>query len=215
MSTAYFQQLLTQYNTLLNFESHRPKTDACIQIESELWQKYGCKKAVLIIDMSGFSKLTEQYGVVHYLSMIQRMETIVSTKIAIGDHGGIIVKFFADNCLIVFPDTLSAIQFSILLNDVFDIGNIVTPDELDIYISCGIDFGDILMVGGKDCFGNAVNRASKLGEDIAKAGQILVTQEAMSCIPESEDIKTVSKQTITISKVELVYHDIDHSKKAR
>ena len=45
----------------------------------------------------------------------------------------------------------------------------MTSEDLDIYISCGIDYGRILLVDDKDCFGDAVNRASKLGEDVRRS----------------------------------------------
>ncbi len=39
-------------------------------------------------------------------------------------------------------------------------------------------------------FGDPVNKASKLGEDIAKPGQILVTAEAMALVSSSLNINT-------------------------
>jgi class 3 adenylate cyclase len=72
----------------------------------------------------------------------------------------------------------------------FQAENLLTSDELDIHISCGIDYGKILVVGRKDCFGDPVNRASKMGEVVANAGEILITEEAMQMIPLEAGIKT-------------------------
>jgi class 3 adenylate cyclase len=41
----------------------------------------------------------------------------------------------------------------------------------------GIDFGKFLLIPGKDAFGDAVNTAHKLGEDVARASEVLVTEE--------------------------------------
>jgi class 3 adenylate cyclase len=38
-------------------------------------------------------------------------------------------------------------------------------------------YGDMLLVGDEDVFGAEVNAASKLGEDTAKSGEILVTNQ--------------------------------------
>ena len=57
------------------------------------------------------------------------------------------------------------------------------------HIACGIDQGKILIVGNEDCFGDAVDRACKLGEDIAAAGEILVTQDAIKTITSELDFK--------------------------
>lgn len=41
--------------------------------------------------------------------------------------------------------------------------------------SVGIDVGDLLLLETEDCFGDAVNLAYKLGEDIARPGEVMVT----------------------------------------
>ena len=67
--------------------------------------------------------------------------------------------------------------------------NLLTADELDIHLSIGIDYGKILIVNNRDIFGDAVNRACKLGEDIAAAGEVLATKEAMDLIPKEAEIQ--------------------------
>src|SRR5258706_13165189 len=90
----------------------------------------------------------------------------------------------------------------------FDAANILTPDDLDIRIACGIDYGKILVVGSEDCFGDAVNRASKLGEDVAEAGDILVTKEAMQLVPQEAGIKT-REISIPISGLEIPAYAVE------
>ena len=67
------------------------------------------------------------------------------------------------------------------------------------------------MVGHEDCFGDPVNRASKMGEDLALAGEILVTKEAMEMIPNSAGIKAremnVSISGITIPAYQIQYRN--------
>ena len=196
MSDSHFWGLLLEYNLELDCDSENPKTNRNMAIESELWERYGCSKATLVIDMSGFTKLTQQHGIVHYLSMVSHMKEMVSAKISMYD--GVVVKFIADHCLAVFSEPLPAIRFCEDLNNTFNMGNVVTPDELDIYISCGVDFGDVLMLGERECYGNAVNRATKLAKNIAMPGQVLATQEAIELIPETENIN-IEHQDNTLS----------------
>ena len=120
-----------------------------------------------------------------------------------------VVKFEADNCFAVFDEPKHAVQAAIALNLAFDAANILTPDELDIKISCGIDFGDILLIDGDDMFGQPVNLASKLGEDIAETGQILITKNAMSMVPKELDIKSTPVKH-AISKVEIEGFEINY-----
>ena len=46
-----------------------------------------------------------------------------------------------------------------------------------------------MLIDDNDFFGNAVNRASKLGEDLAHPGEIFVTQKAMDLIPKEAGIE--------------------------
>lgn len=163
------------------------------QIEQELWDEYGASICVLAIDMSGFTRLTQKHGVVHYLSMIRRMQ--LTARPIIESYDGTVVKFEADNAFAYFDRPGNAIRASISLNLAMNSANILTPDELDLYVSCGIDFGKCLIPHPGDFFGAPVNMASKLGEDLGKAGQILVTEEAMELVPESHGIKT---ETVTV-----------------
>jgi class 3 adenylate cyclase len=78
------------------------------RIEENLWGEYGAEHAVFVLDMSGFSLLTRKYGIVHYLSMVQRMQQ--TTEPIIQSYGGIMIKYEADNCFAVFPEVLPAVQ---------------------------------------------------------------------------------------------------------
>jgi hypothetical protein len=45
------------------------------------------------------------------------------------------------------------------------------------------------LVGDKDCFDDPVNRACKLGEDVAASDEILVTKDAMSTVTSELDFQ--------------------------
>jgi adenylate cyclase len=180
-SSEKFQDLLLKYSQTEEPEKRK-------KIEKVLWEKYGQEQTVFVLDMSGFSRLTHKYGIVHYLSMVRRMQLICDPIIKSFD--GYMIKFEADNCFAVFPTPLQAVNAAIDMQHAFDSANLLTEDDLDIHIACGIDYGKILIVDDEDCFGDAVNRASKLGEDVAKADEILVTKEAMQMIPSNAGIKS-------------------------
>lgn len=175
------------------------------EIEKELWDEFGTELAVFVLDMSGFSLLTRKYGIVHYLSMVKRMQ--LTTEPIVKSYGGSMIKYEADNCFAVFPDSLSAVNAALAMQHAFEASNLMTSDDLDIYISCGIDYGRILVIKGEDCFGDAVNRASKLGEDIAAAREVLITKEAMDMIPVEANIKA-KEMSISISGLSVTAYSI-------
>lgn len=174
------------HELLLNFSQSERGEDRH-RIEEKLWNEYGAEYAVFVLDMSGFSLLTRKYGIIHYLSMVRRMQ--LTTEPIIKSYGGTMIKYEADNCFAIFPDPLSAINAAIAMQHAFRAANLVTSTDLDIHISCGIDYGKILIVGNEDCFGDPVNRACKMGEDLAGSGEILVTKEAMEMIPAETGIQ--------------------------
>src|SRR6266498_906645 len=195
-----FQQQLLRY-------SQTEVLDQRKEIETALWTDYGAEYAVFVLDMSGFSLLTRKYGIVHYLSMVRRMQ--LTTEPIVKSYSGSMIKYEADNCFAVFPDSLSAVNAAVAMQYAFAASNILTPDDFDIHITCGIDYGKLLIIGHEDCFGDPVNRASKMGEDLAAAGEVLVTKEAMEMIPDSANIKAreivVSISGITIPAFVIQY----------
>jgi len=194
---------------LLSF-SQAEETEIRQQIESELWKEFGAEYAVFVLDMSGFSLLTRKYGIVHYLSMVKRMQ--LTTEPIVKSYGGSMIKYDADNCFAVFPDPLSAVNAAIAMQHAFDASNLLTADDLDIHIAVGIDYGKLLIIGYEDCFGDPVNRASKMGEDIAAGGEILITKEAMDMIPKEAGVKARGME-ISISGIHIPAYVIEYKSK--
>lgn len=195
-----FQDQLLQYSQTESLEERR-------QIEESVWAEYGAEYAVFVLDMSGFSLLTRKYGIVHYLSMVRRMQ--LTTEPIVKSYGGTMIKYEADNCFAVFPDTLSAVNAAIAMQHAFAASNLLTSDDLDIHIACGIDYGKLLILEGEDCFGDPVNLACKIGEDIAAAGEILITTGAMEMIPLQAGIRA-RRISVLISGFELPAYSIEY-----
>jgi adenylate cyclase len=202
MPAKKFQELLLNFSQTQELEERH-------KIEETLWSDYGAEYAVFVLDMSGFSLLTRKYGIVHYLSMVRRMQ--LTTEPIVKSYGGIMIKYEADNCFAVFPDPLSAVNAAITMQHAFSAENLLTPDDVDIHISCGIDYGKILVIGHEDCFGEPVNRASKIGEDLAAAGEIFVTKDAIDMIPPEAGIKS-HEMSISISGIVIPAYVIEYRK---
>ncbi len=191
---------------LLNF-SQAEDPAIRTRIEKTLWETFGEEQAVFVLDMSGFSRLTRKHGIIHYLSMVRRMQ--LTTGPIVQSYDGYMIKFDADNCFALFPTSLNAINAAIAMQHAFNAANLLTADDLDIRVACGIDYGKILVVGSDDCFGDAVNRASKLGEDVAEAGDILVTKDAMDLVPSEAGIRS-HEINISISGINIPAYAIEY-----
>ena len=66
-SVRKFQDLLLNFSQVEDLEIRA-------KIEKTLWETFGEEQAVFVLDMSGFSRLTRKFGIIHYLSMVRRMQ---------------------------------------------------------------------------------------------------------------------------------------------
>lgn len=155
--------------------------DQARTIEAEIWQTYGLDRAILILDMSGFSRMTRRFGIVHYLAMVRRMQK--TTQPLVEAFQGQVVKYEADNLFATFAEPGQAVKCAAAIVDRFETSNDFTDDDRDIHVSIGLSWGKILHVPDHDFFGNAVNIASKLGEDLADAEEILIDDELYRHLP--------------------------------
>jgi adenylate cyclase len=145
------------------------------QIDAKIRKTFEKEKTVFVLDMSGFSRIVQRYGIIHYLAMIRRMRRFVGP--AVERNGGIVVKFEADNCFAVFQKPDDALKAAFDIHHDLAVANLVTADESDVYVSIGIGHGNILLACD-DMYGNELNLASKLGEDVAEKNEILLTSAA-------------------------------------
>ncbi len=73
-------------------------SDHSDDIKAEIWRNYGSYKAVLALDMSGFSSTVRREGIISYLAQIRKMQLL--TQPLITQHQGEVVKYEADNLLL-------------------------------------------------------------------------------------------------------------------
>jgi class 3 adenylate cyclase len=158
---------------LLQERNEHPERVA--EIDQKIRETFAETHAIMVLDMSGFSRLTIRYGIIHFLAMIHRMNAIVSP--AVEEYGGRVVKLDADDVFAVFPDVGKALDASIDILKRLEAVNTGLPEELDLYASMGIGYGEVLNLED-DMFGEQMNLASKLGEDLARRSEILLTEAA-------------------------------------
>ena len=152
------------------------RPDAQAEIAREILSVFGETRAILVLDMSGFSRATRRLGIISCLAMIHRMKRLAGPPVEA--NGGFIVKGEADNLFCLFDDVAGAVAAARAIVRRLDDTNPQVPEEQRLYAAIGIGFGPVLNIDREDLFGDEVNLASKLGEDIAKGGEILLTQAA-------------------------------------
>ena len=168
---AELSKLLNEYN---EYPERHPEIVATID------RDFKQTVAILIMDSCGFSRTVHAHGIIHFLSLLERLWRLVRPLVA--EHGGRPLREDADDLFAVFPDAQSALACAKAIHEHVEIANGPLPASSEIYVALGIGYGPVLLVGEDDAWGDEMNLACKLGEDIAQQGETLLTEEARKAI---------------------------------
>lgn len=191
-----------ELNKLLQERNEYP--DRAQEIDAQIHGTFGETCAVMVMDMSGFSRLTIKHGIIHFLAMIHRMNQIALP--AVDEHDGATIKFEADNAFAIFPDVEQAVDACTDIIKRLEAANTMLPDELDMHSKFGIGYGQVLIVQDEDLYGAEVNLASKLGEDLAARSEILLTDSAFARVDTTK--RQYEQIEMSISGLHLVVHKV-------
>jgi class 3 adenylate cyclase len=155
------------------------------KIDKRIWDLFGEEWAVMFTDLSGFSRKVAKFGIIHFLQTIFESERLLLPVIEA--HDGILLKEEGDSLLVIFRNARKALMSALEMQRVLQAYNRDKPDEEKVLLCVGIGFGMVLRIGDADVFGQEVNAASKLGEDTAKAGEIIITKAVRDALAGSSD----------------------------
>ena len=163
----------------------QPGADAA-QIDQRIWDLFGEEWAVMFTDLSGFSRRVEEFGIIHFLQIIHEQHKILLPIVE--RHDGLLIKEEGDSLLILFRRPERALDCGISMQRACRQVNERRKPEEQILLCIGLGFGKILRIADQDAWGREVNAASKLGEDTAKASEILVTAAARTALAARSDV---------------------------
>ena len=164
---------------LLIEERLNPKADKA-RIDKRIWNLFGEKWAVLYTDLTGFSRNVAKFGIVHFLQTIYESHRLLVPVI---QHGsGVLLKTEGDSLMVLYRSPDDAVRSAIAMQQCCRRHSEHLPPEDQVLLCIGIGYGDMLRVGDQDIYGEEVNSACKLGEDTAKAHEILITGAVANAI---------------------------------
>lgn len=171
-------------------------------IDAQIRARFERTQAILVLDMCGFSRLTMKHGIIHYLSLIRRMQRVVLPLLR--SERGSVLKTEADNVFAIFADVPHALRAAQAITEELTLQNRGLPEDWDVHVGIGIGYGPLLMVGDHDAFGHEMNLASKLGEDLAEAGDVFLTEAAYQRAGRKKS--ALVAHTTRVSGVRLKYY---------
>lgn len=152
------------------------------KIDTRLWNLFGETWAVMFTDLSGFSRNVAEFGIIHFLQVIYESQRLFVP--CVDRHDGILLKMEGDSMLVIFRTPSNALACAVDMQRVVKSYNADKQRTDQVLLCVGIGYGKMLRIGDQDVFGAEVNAASKLGEDTAKAWDILVTDSVAAAVDD-------------------------------
>lgn len=147
-----------------------------------------------------FADLTGSTGVFELLGNAKATDAVTRLTQWIGqvttNHDGWVVKTLGDGVLSVFPTSTSALAAVVEMQRNHQLRVQRWPEPLRMKLKVGVATGEIVEVQG-DCFGDAVNTASRLS-DLAGPDGIWATDTAIKALGRSSSIRHRSLGPINI-----------------
>ena len=154
--------------------------------EAEFSEKYHRERAVLAMDMTGFTSAAMRQGELQSLLRILDAQRVAIPVLQ--DCGAELIRCFADDIVAIFEDPNNALDAAFEIHRRVQVFN-ASPmsSELPTLCCAGIGFGNVFAIGPNLAQGDEMNRASKLGEDIARGNETLLTQRAYAAMQHREE----------------------------
>ena len=76
-------------------------------IDKRIWNLFGENWAIIFTDLSGFSRNTKEFGIIHFLQIIFESERILLPIIY--EHNGLLIKAEGDSLMLIFRTVQDAL----------------------------------------------------------------------------------------------------------
>ncbi len=173
------------------------------RLADDIWSRYGRRVAVVVIDSVGFSRVSQQHGIIHFMTRLVRLRRLVTPVIE--SFAPVEFKFEADNIFLAFEDVDQAVSVSLAIHEAVSGDGLMLTQEEPFKVCIGIGYGDLLYSETLEgFFGEEMNLASKLGEDLADGGETLLTLAALEAA-DPRLTRDFTRDSTNISGVDLEF----------
>jgi class 3 adenylate cyclase len=168
------------YSDLLAFQAGRMS-------RAELDAKYLHRKAILVLDLTGFTVSCFDGRHAHaFLRILDAQKVCVPV---LREHDPWLIRAFADDLVALFDDPGKALDAALEMHRriaLFNDSALATGDPARC--SVGIGYGNVYSIGPNLAMGDEMNRASRLGEDTARGAETLVTENLYQALRHRSDV---------------------------
>jgi class 3 adenylate cyclase len=154
----------------------------------EFRQKYQIQCTIVSIDMTGFTTSAINIGELQSLLRIMDVQKVCIPVLK--EFSARLIRCFADDIVAVFDDPNNAFDAVLEIHRRVNLFNDSPQASANPAQCCiGIGHGMVFAIGPNLSQGDEMNRASKLGEDIARANETLLTERAYEALKARAGIR--------------------------
>jgi hypothetical protein len=173
-------------------------------VERRVWERHGTTCAMFALDSSGMTRVSHERGIVHFLSQYMRMRDLA---VEILERNGCLAwRGFADNLFAEFKQADSAFAAARAIHRALRESGLKVAEAEPYRVCVGIGYARVLNDGPFGVMGDEMNLVAKLAEDIAEAGETLMTESAYHALNprpagvEKMELK-IAKRAVTSYRV--------------
>jgi adenylate cyclase len=156
--------------------------------ESDFLDRHLWTRAILVLDMTDFTSVSLKAGDVNSLLRILDAQKVILP--ALQEHHAQRIHCFADDVVALLDSPEIALDAALAIQRRIKQFNASDHASDNPTLCCiGIGYGPLLRIGPNLAQGAEMNRASKLGEDLARGGEILATENVQEALSNREDVR--------------------------
>ena len=194
---------IIEFNDLLR-KRVEGKGDASF-IDKEIAQRFEKEYTVMVSDLSSFSKLTHEVGIIHSLGLIAKAHEIAEPILR--TLGGEVLRADPESLVVLFRRPMDAVMAARAVNRAFEEHNSGVSEDHKLSICLGIGHGKMLRAGG--CvYGDQVNQAYRLGEDVFGKCEVRLTPEAYEKVAHLESLQFRESGSVQIGGLTLKAYEL-------
>jgi class 3 adenylate cyclase len=153
----------------------------------ELDRKYLYRKAILTLDLTGFTiHAMRGHQINAFLRILDAQRVCIPV---LQEHGATLVRAFADDLVGLFDEPGAALDAAFEMHRRIALFNQSEhASEKPAQACVGIGYGDVYAIGPNLAMGDEMNRASRLGEDTARGNETLITSNVYYALRNRTDV---------------------------
>lgn len=154
----------------------------------QLDAKYLHRKAILALDLTDFT--LSCLGELQAEALLRILDVQKVCVPVLREHGASLIRAFADDLVALFERPDLALDAAFEIHRRMALFNSCAP-AADNPVRCciGIGYGAVYAIGPNLAMGDEMNRASRLGEDIASGEETLVTESVHEALRQRSDVQ--------------------------